>query len=69
MPEHTHKDPDEGHEGAVDGLPPGAPAGREVIKPDWANLDEVAEPPADPDAEQERGGHRQPGKPIIDRHR
>jgi hypothetical protein len=65
---HTH------HEGAREDLPPGQPASREVIKPDWAELEqqtgEYDEAPGagDEDAAVERE-EIPPKTPTIDRHR
>jgi hypothetical protein len=54
------------HEGAEEHLNPGEPAEREVITPDWVELEETSEPQA---------SHTQtpptvpPKSPAIDRHR
>ena len=75
---------DAGHEGAKESTVPGAPREREVITPDWANLDKGSagkRTPEQPDQEDNpsspnRGDSSsdslpaQPAKgPAIDRHR
>lgn len=56
-PIHTDQ---EGHEGARESNKPGEPAAREVIKPDWAELEKKTE----------HGTVKPKGAPpAIDRHR
>ena len=64
-----------GHEGAKESTVPGTPREREVITPDWAQLDKDSASRCVPDSESPDDASAdsapaQPGKgPAIDRHR
>lgn len=71
---------DAGHEGAKESTVPGAPREREVITPDWANLDKGSARKRTPNHEDTQSSPdrddssdslpAQPAKgPAIDRHR